>query len=118
MTKEEFDKILSTGKLKRVKSKHDFPHRWYSAMGLSGMSEVDGPFAGGCTEQGPRERMVLGAFSEEYGLLIYEQGGLAHWVWANLYQHLSKNAKPEQVYMEDVGKKDGTRVKEIEMLLV
>jgi hypothetical protein len=109
LTQKQADEVIASGKLKRLKSKSDFPKIWYREMGLDDMSDVDGSFSVGCTGNEPHTRMIAGAVSEQYGLLIYEQGGIAY--FRNLKLYRRENNKVECVHSESV---DEARIKSIE----
>lgn len=109
LTKQQADQILSSSKFKRVKSKSDFPTDWSKGMNLGDMSDVDGPFSSGCTGPEPHLRMVTGAVSDKYALIIYEQGGIAYFRTLNLFSR--DNGGVSCVYSE---KPDQTRIEDIE----
>jgi len=100
MTKQQVDEVIASGKLKLVKSKSDFPEFWRASTGLTSMSDIGGPFSSGCTGPPPHCRMIAGAVSDRYGLIIYEQGGVAYFCNLKLYRH--ENNKVDCVYSEGV----------------
>lgn len=109
MNKKEADHIIATENLHSLKSKADFPQVWYNYMGLERMADKNGPFDAGCTGPGPHIRFVAGAVSDKYGLIIYEQGGIAYFHVLELYA--KKTHKVEQVYRENL---DSKRLTELE----
>jgi hypothetical protein len=109
LTKQQANEVIASGKLKRVKSKSDFPENWRSGMGLTDMADVNGPFSAGCTGPEPHSRMIAGAVSDHYGLLIYEVGGIAYFRNLKLYSN-EKNGFA-CVYTESV---DQQRILDIE----
>ncbi|PWT97658.1 MAG: hypothetical protein C5B53_07775 [Candidatus Melainabacteria bacterium] len=109
LTKKQADAVINSGQLKQVKSKSDLPKVWYRGMGVENMSDVDGPFSAGCTGPEPHSRVIAAAISDKYGLLLYEQGGIAFFRNLKLYSH--KDNKIDCVYEESV---DDKRISEIE----
>ena len=98
LTKPQAEKILQSGKLHGVKTKNDIPRAWWQAMGLEHMSDINGPFAAGCTGPEPHCRLVAAALSDESAALISETGGIAYFVHLRLFE--KEGAEVKCVYEE------------------
>jgi hypothetical protein len=109
LTKTQADQIIASAQLKGIKSKSDLPKAWYQAMGMDNMSDAGGPFSAGCTGSEPHSRMIAAAISDKYGVLLFEQGGIAHFRRLKLFSHTGKNI--DCVYSEEV---DENRIANIE----
>ena len=109
LTKKQADEVIASGQLKQVKSKSDLPKVWYRGMGVESMSDVGGPFSAGCTGSEPHSRVIAAAISDKYGVLLYEQGGIAHFRKLKLFSHKDKGI--DCVYSENI---DEERIANIE----
>ncbi|HEY9788534.1 MAG TPA: hypothetical protein V6D17_24305 [Candidatus Obscuribacterales bacterium] len=85
LSKESADNILNTTKFKAVKRKGDFPEQFHKALGLTSMSDVNGPFAAGCVGPQPHQRLIGGGISDKYFLVLSEHGGFAYFTRLSLY---------------------------------
>ncbi len=109
LTQQEALGVITSARLKKLKSKLEFSKLWYDDMGLDSMSDINGPFSAGCTGAEPHCRMVVGAVSQDYALVIYEQGGIIYFRKLKLYKHGSNGV--DCVYTETVNHE---RIGEIE----
>lgn len=109
LTKKQADEVIASGQLKQVKSKSDLPKVWYESMGVDSMADVGKPFSAGCTGGEPHSRIIAAAISDKYGVLLYEQGGIAYFRRLKLFSHTNKNI--DCVYTENIDEK---RIADIE----
>jgi len=100
MTRQQADTLLASGRLRHLRSKSEIPKVWWEAMGLDGMSDIGGPFSSGCTGPEPHRRLITGAISEPYAVLVTEQGGIAYFTELRLFKH--KKDAVKCVYHESV----------------
>jgi uncharacterized UPF0160 family protein len=103
LTKKQADEVIASGQLKQVKSKSDLPKVWYEAMGVDSMADVGKAFSAGCTGGDPHSRIIAAAISDKYGVLLYEQGGIAYFRHLKLFSHTNKNV--DCVYTENIDEK-------------
>ena len=86
-------RIPKTLVLQEVKSRIWLPASISSQVRADDMSDAGGPFNAGCirTEGVPSQRLIFGGMGQDYFVLHYERGGIAHQFITELYHREGTN---------------------------